>query len=161
MWQFRYTERIYKNSRALFFLRAVDFLAVIYCAGALGCFLISKVLLADYIGALSLAVSLIVPFLILSLARRVINAKRPYEVYDFHVKIEGKSGSSFPSRHAFSAFAIAVALMPEAAPLGIVAIMFGLALCAVRVLLGLHFVADVAAGALIGVIGSLIGLWIF
>ena len=77
------------------------------------------------------------------------------------MQIKGKCGSSFPSRHAFSAFAIAVALLPEFMPLGIVLLAFGTALCAVRVLLGLHFVRDVVAGAVIGIVASVIGLLIF
>lgn len=161
MWQFRYTERIYKNPKALLFVRAVDYLAVAFCALALAFAVAAKLVAADYIGALKLLVMLAVPFAAVSLARGIINAKRPYEIYDFHVQIDGKSGSSFPSRHVFSAFAIATALMAEFTLLGVVAAVLGAALCIARVLLGLHFVRDVLAGALIGVLGSLIGLWIF
>ena len=158
---FAYTRKIYENPRALSVLRAVDFTAVAVCAISLIAVIIQSITDGDYVGALTLSLTVGVPFVILSFMRRVINAKRPYEVYDFGVCIDGKSGSSFPSRHAFSAFAIAVALMPSYLVLGICAVIMGLLLCTVRVLLGLHFVRDVAVGAFVGVLGSLIGIFIF
>lgn len=161
MWQFRYTGAIYKNRAALFILRAVDFAAVIFCAIALGYAALAMTLRGDYLDALFMLVYLAVTFAAVTLARRIINAARPYEIYDFGVKIGSKRGSSFPSRHVASAAAIATALTASFTPLGIVAAVFTVALAAVRVLLGLHFVRDVFAGALIGVIGSLIGIAVF
>lgn len=161
MWQFRYTEKIYKSRRTLCFLRAVDFVSVILCVAALLWTVAVQVARGSYLDAVYMLTYLSVTFIAVTLARKLINAKRPYELYDFGAKIRSKSGSSFPSRHVASAAAIATALMVEFIPLGIIAAVAAVLLSAVRVLLGLHFVRDVFAGAVIGVIGSLIGLAVF
>ncbi len=109
--------------------------------------------------AIFLAVSLALPFVLVSVLRIVINAPRPYEVLDiFDTPPKGKSGRSFPSRHAFSIFAISVSAFAYAPPLAVAGIILGLGLCVARVALGIHFIRDVAAGALIGVATAAIGL---
>lgn len=102
-----------------------------------------------------------IPFVLVSLLRHFINAPRPYELYGFYnTPPKNKRGRSFPSRHAFSAFAIGTLLCAYIPALGVIILFLGLILCALRVLLGIHFVRDVLAGALIGIISSLIGLLI-
>ena len=50
-----------------------------------------------------------VSFVIVTLFRKMYNAKRPYEVYDFEPVIQKNTlGKSFPSRHVFSIFIIAM-----------------------------------------------------
>ena len=99
-----------------------------------------------------------VPFLLVSLLRKLINAPRPYELYDFSENPpKAKSGDSFPSRHAFSIFAIATLVLPLNLPVGIILFAFGVLMCLCRVALGIHFVRDVVAGSLIGIIGSILG----
>lgn len=103
-------------------------------------------------------VTLGVPFLLVSLLRKVINAPRPYEIYDFLKNSqEDKSGNSFPSRHSFSIFAIGTLCLFASVPVGIVTLVLGILLCFCRVALGLHFVRDVVVGGAIGIIASLIG----
>ncbi len=102
-----------------------------------------------------------IPFVIVSLVRRLINAPRPYELYDvFDTPPKKKEGYSFPSRHAFSVFAIGTALAfiyPIAAT---VILVLGALLSLSRVLLGKHFPRDVIAGALVGTVTSVIGMLI-
>ena len=103
-------------------------------------------------------VTLGAPFVIVSLLRRVINAPRPYEIYDFlKISDENKSGNSFPSRHSFSVFAIGTLCLFASVPIGAVTLVLGVLLCFCRVALGLHFVRDVVVGGVIGIITSLIG----
>ena len=105
-----------------------------------------------------LAFVLGVPFLAVSALRRVINAPRPYELYDFYGEPpKKKRGCSFPSRHAYSVFAIGTAACLASPLLGAVLLIFGVLLCTARVLLGIHFIRDVLAGAAIGVVSALIG----
>ena len=100
-----------------------------------------------------------VPFVALTVMRLMINAPRPYELLEFYEKKpKNKAGRSFPSRHVFSVFVIATVMMPTSAFLGSLLAVLGVALAVMRVLLGVHFIRDVAAGAAIGVISGVIGL---
>ena len=100
-----------------------------------------------------------IPFVIVSVARLLINAPRPYELYDFYeVKPKEKSGQSFPSRHVFSAFLIATVSFSVSIPLMIANIIIGIAIAVSRVLLGMHFIRDVACGALIGIVSGIVGI---
>ena len=92
-------------------------------------------------------------FVLLSLYRKKHNAKRPREVYNIPSAIEkGKEGKSFPSRHSFSAAIISVCLFHLSVPLGLAFLLVTLIIATLRVVLGLHFVKDVAVGTLIGVL---------
>lgn len=111
---------------------------------------------------MKLLVTLGVPFVILSVVRRVINAPRPYELYDFYdAPPKAKCGSSFPSRHAHSSIAIGTVLCFCSPILGSVLLLFGCLMCCARVLLGIHFIRDVLAGAVTGAVSSLLGALIF
>ena len=100
-----------------------------------------------------------VPFVALTVMRLVINAPRPYELLEFYEKKpKNKSGRSFPSRHVFSVFVIGTVMIPTSAFLGAALLVLGAALGAMRVLLGVHFIRDVVAGALVGVLSGVIGL---
>ena len=99
------------------------------------------------------------PFVLVSLMRRFINAPRPYELLEFYKrKPKGKAGKSFPSRHVFSVFIIATVLIPTDPLLSAALFAAGALLAFLRVALGIHFVRDVVAGALIGAATGGIGL---
>ena len=94
-----------------------------------------------------------ISFLLVSVFRRLINAKRPYEVMDIKPLInKDTKGNSFPSRHVFSVFIIATVYMYIYMPIGITLIILGIILAAVRVLSGVHFLRDVICGAIIGIL---------
>lgn len=104
------------------------------------------------------AMTLAIPFLAVSIVRRLINAPRPYELYDFFDTPPKKTkGESFPSRHAFSIFAIGTLCLFVQPLLGGITLLLGALMCVCRVLLGMHFVRDVLCGALVGIISSVIG----
>jgi membrane-associated phospholipid phosphatase len=99
-----------------------------------------------------------IPFVLVSLMRRYIGAPRPYEIYDFfECRPKESEKNSFPSRHAFSIFAIGVATWFVYPVFGSILLTLGLLMCLIRVALGYHFPRDVITGALIGVISSIIG----
>ena len=104
------------------------------------------------------------PFVIVTLMRRIINAPRPYEVFEHAalapLKSKGKSGCSFPSRHVASSFIIGSALCFVMWPVGVAIMTLGLILGFCRVALGRHFVRDVIVGGIIGGIAGTVGMLI-
>ena len=92
-----------------------------------------------------------VGFAAVSFFRRRFNAPRPYECCSIAPLIaRDGAGKSFPSRHAFSAFAIAASWFVASAPVAVVLLVAAVVLAVCRVLGGVHFPRDVVAGAFIG-----------
>lgn len=90
-------------------------------------------------------------FVLLSAFRYLVNAPRPYEVFDVPPLVrKDTKGKSFPSRHVFSAFIIAFTAWQYYPSLGVLLGISACLLAVTRVLAGVHFVRDVAAGAAIG-----------
>ena len=100
-------------------------------------------------------------FVVVSLARRVISAKRPYEIYDVSDVApwlaDRRLGMSFPSRHVFSAFLIGTMLVFASWPLGSAVLLLGVFIAVSRVILLVHFPHDVIAGAVIGALSGVMG----
>lgn len=115
----------------------------------------------SFVQILEFLITLGVPFVFVSVIRKLISAKRPYEVFDFYESPpKKKRGDSFPSRHAFSIFAIGTLCLFVYPMVGFITLVCGVLMCIARVLLGIHFIRDVVAGAAIGVICSIIGVLI-
>lgn len=92
-----------------------------------------------------------VGFVAVSFFRKRFNAPRPYECCAIAPLIaRDGAGKSFPSRHAFSAFAIAASWFAASVPVAVVLLVAAGALAVCRVLGGVHFPRDVVAGAFIG-----------
>ena len=109
--------------------------------------------------AVKILVMAAVPFILVSVLRLIINAKRPYEVYAFYTEPpKNKKGRSFPSRHVFSSFLISTLLITVNIPLSIGFYILSLALAVCRVLSGIHFIRDVLVGALVGILSGAIAL---
>ena len=91
-------------------------------------------------------------FVLVSLFRRKFNAPRPYEKWPVKPLIpKDTKGNSFPSRHVFSIYIIAMTILPVYPNLGITLLVLGLILAIIRVIGGVHEPWDVIAGALIGI----------
>ena len=150
--------RVYSSRRASLSLRIISHASVLLSVVAYAMLVVSSYLDEPML-AIKILIAGAVPFILVSVLRRLINAPRPYEMYDFYKEApKSKKGSSFPSRHVFSCFTVAV-LSYILSPLLAVAIaVTGVMLAVSRVLLGIHFVRDVVAGALIGLISGLLGL---
>lgn len=114
----------------------------------------------------SLIRAILVPFdsfIILTIFRVFVNAKRPYEVFDIPPVIaKDTRGRSFPSRHVFSVFIIAMtffAVCPVPVFGGVIFVL-GILLAVVRVFAGVHFPRDVIAGAIFGITAGYIGYFL-
>ena len=92
-------------------------------------------------------------FALVSLARRKINAPRPYEALKIEPLIHKDTrGQSFPSKHVFSSFTIATCWAVAFPGAGAILYAFAAAIACVRVIGGVHFPKDVVAGAAAGIL---------
>ncbi len=99
-----------------------------------------------------------ISFVLLSIFRDRVNAPRPYEILDIDPLIrKNTKGHSFPSRHVFSVSVISCAFLYVQPWIGIVFLVCTVLLAVIRVLGGVHFPRDVAAGCLIGIVSGVIG----
>lgn len=116
---------------------------------------------ADSTSAAFLVRCIVVPavaFAAVSVFRRAYNAPRPYEALDIKpLIIKDTHGKSFPSRHAFSMFMIAVSWLAWQPIVGGVLLACGVIMGVIRVLGGVHFPRDVVAGACAAIVAGLIG----
>ena len=102
-----------------------------------------------------------ISFVLVTIFRKIINAPRPYEKFEIPPVIDKDTkGKSFPSRHVFSVFIIAVTIFYSHPGPGIVIGLIGVAMAIIRVLGGVHEVRDVVAGSLIGLVCGLVGFYI-
>ena len=127
---------------------AVYFASLIYCLYTAA----GKALLS--------AVTCLAALYLCTMIRVVADKRRPYEVYETLPAIDKTTkGKSFPSRHLTSIAVISISLLSLNVPLGIVFLCFTLLMGALRVLLGVHFIKDVAVGAAIGIIIGIVGMF--
>lgn len=99
-----------------------------------------------------------IAFAALSLFRRAVNAPRPYEVLAIEPLIaKDTRGKSFPSRHTFSMFMIALTWAVWQPAVGVVLAVASVAMACVRVLGGVHFPRDVVAGAAFAALAAAVG----
>lgn len=132
-------------------------IACIYLAGCLYFLLTDMQILIRY------ACVPLIGFLFITVLRKIINRKRPYEVYDYQPLKNPdhlKQGQSFPSRHSGSAALIAMAIMAYSPLwLGILMIVLAILTALSRLLAGLHYPSDVFAGLAIGFGVGFIGFY--
>ena len=108
-----------------------------------------------------LPAAIVVPgtgFVLLTAVRRLINKPRPYEALDIQpIIIKDTIGNSMPSRHVFSMTEIALTAMIINPVLGSLLMFFSLCLACIRVIGGVHYPADVAAGIISAMVWCGIG----
>lgn len=103
----------------------------------------------------------LITFVICTVARKIVNEKRPYEAMDIIPLIKkDKKGQSFPSRHVLSATIIAMTSMYVNVLLGITMMLVSIAIAIVRPVAGVHYIRDVIGGLIIGIVCGLIGFYV-
>ncbi|MCO4493708.1 phosphatase PAP2 family protein [Streptococcus infantarius] len=146
------TDPIRKNPRAVHSLRLINRLltAVMYLVYPLLLIYLfvkqqSQLIPAIFIPGVS--------FILVSLMRKMINVPRPYEAWQINPLIQKDTqGQSMPSRHVFSASIISMAVLTQSSFLGVILLILSLVIAFCRVLGGVHYLHDVVAGYLIGLI---------
>lgn len=99
-----------------------------------------------------------VSFAVVSVFRQIVNRPRPYERFGVPAALsKNTAGKSFPSRHVFSVFVIASTVFVWNPPAGIALGILGIVLAAIRVIGGVHTVADVTVGMFVGILSGIIG----
>ena len=105
--------------------------------------------------------ALVVPasaFVVGTLVRKLIDRPRPYTALGFTPLFpKDKTGQSMPSRHCFSAAAIAATVWYVLPPLGAVLAVLAVIIAVSRVVTGVHFVSDVLAGLAFGLVFAVAG----
>ena len=156
--------RIYEKKGLFRFLNVFSLAVSLLCVAVYASLLLLRLFDGDYLGILKLLITAGVPFFAVGVARSVIKAPRPYEIYGFYEKNPRKKtfgkdegNDSFPSRHAYSSFVIATVAFFVNPILGCVVFVLGAAMCVCRVLAGIHFVKDVLCGALTGTVAGILG----
>lgn len=151
--------KVYKSKRATLSFKVISALAVILSVLSYCALLFLSFYNSVYEG-LAVLLSAALPFFAVGFVRMIIDAPRPYELYDFYeIKPKEREGKSFPSRHAYSAFVIATVATAYSIPFCIGLFLLAVALSVSRVLLGIHFIRDVVCGAAVGIISGLIGIF--
>lgn len=142
-------------------MKIISHISSAVCAAVFCLQLLLSVLSEEYLTCVGIAASAAIGLFLVTVIRKIINAPRPYEVHDFYTKApRERIGQSFPSRHAYSAFVIAVLAWLLHPAVSVSLLIIGVCLSAARVLLGIHFLRDVLVGAVLGVISGVLGILI-
>lgn len=100
-------------------------------------------------------------FVTVTIIRIFVNCQRPYECLEIEPLMhKSTKGKSFPSRHTASAAVIAMAFFYINVPLGIVCLAASMLIGLSRIVAGVHFPRDAAAGFLYAVVMSVLFLYI-
>ena len=155
-------KRVYLRPKLVVFLKLFGALSVIYVAFA---YLATCAWLYQHNSVeecVRLVLVSVVPFILVSALRLILNYERPYELVDLKpfekMRKRRKAGKSFPSRHVFSAFLIGTLLLSYSIPAAAATLAVGLFLAVERALLGIHFPKDVFFGGVFGVLFGLVGM---
>lgn len=149
-----YFRRDEKRVRRLHFLNQA---LVVICYAAYPLLLFLLLIRGDFTGCARRVLVPGVSFVLVSVFRSWKNSPRPYECGYPSLVPKSTAGHSFPSRHCFSFFMIAMTILSVNLPFGILFLALGCMLAIIRVLEGVHFPKDVIAGALIAIAVGILG----
>ena len=90
----------------------------------------------------------------------IFDRARPFETHDLQLLTAIPYGSSFPSGHTTTAFASAVALWLENRKIGLPAIIFSVIVAMSRLYFQVHYLTDVLAGAVSGILFALLAYYL-
>lgn len=151
-------KKVYASKKISSSLKIISHVSVLICVAAYAAMLVYA-FIKEPLRAIKLAACAAVPYIIVSVMRKLVDAPRPYELYGFYeTKPKDKVGQSFPSRHVFSAFTVAILAYTVSLWLSAALVVIAVCVAVARVLLGMHFIRDVIAGGLIGILSGILGI---
>lgn len=101
-----------------------------------------------------------VGFAVCTAVRSIANMPRPYEVFDIKPIVDKDTkGKSFPSRHTFCMFTIALSWFVWLPNVGAMLLVLACLLATIRVYAVVHFPRDVLAGAILAVVICVLGYY--
>ncbi|MGN1276368.1 MAG: phosphatase PAP2 family protein [Floccifex sp.] len=99
----------------------------------------------------------LISFILVSIVRKKINRPRPYEINNKTPIIKKDTkGQSMPSRHVFSSVIISMTILYIYPGFGIFLLILSAIEAFIRVIGGVHFISDVVAGYIIGILVGLL-----
>ena len=101
---------------------------------------------------LKVAMGIIITVIAVAVIKKIWFIPRPFSDKEVNLLIEHRQDSTFPSKHAAVAFAVAFGIFLQKKKLGVWLLLLALGIALSRVIVGVHYPADVFAGALIGMI---------
>ena len=154
-------QRISAPFREEFAIQLINVLDRVLVVAIAAIYFVEIVLLlvgGDFPGLTRVIVIPALAFGVVTYLRDRIDAPRPYELYDIDpIIVKETCGKSLPSRHVASAVIIAFALAWMHLDWGVVAFVASAVVAFTRIVGGVHFPADVAAGAGISAAFGVIG----
>ena len=110
-------------------------------------------------GAVAAALASIVALEVAQVISGFWDRPRPYEGHlEAHLFVAASPDPSFPSDHATVAFAIAISILLRNRRLGLITLAMAALVGLSRIVVGVHYPSDVAAGALLGTLAALL-IW--
>lgn len=101
-----------------------------------------------------------VTFIIVTIFRKLIDEKRPYEVLDINPLVhKNKQGESFPSRHMVSVTIIAMAGLYINFILGIWLFALCMLVGILRPIAGVHYIKDILGAVCLAIVMGVIGFY--
>lgn len=150
--------KVYEKPLNVRILKLFSHFCEVLFSVVLVCFLYKAYVLSKELAIAFGALSLL-SFILVSLARRLINAPRPEDLFpELEFLREEKSSPSFPSRHTFCAALIATLTLCFSVFFGRLLLFVSLLLGASRFLLGRHFARDVVCGFILGALSGALTL---
>lgn len=116
---------------------------------------------ADFRDAYFLFLSPFVAIALISLFRKIIDGKRPYECGITPLFVKKRTGNSFPSRHLLCAAVISYVSFLYLFPVGVVVTILEIVLSYTRFTCGWHFPRDLFFGMLFGYGAMLLSSFLF
>lgn len=101
---------------------------------------------------LKVALGIIITVITVAVIKKIWFIPRPFSDKEVNLLIEHRQDSTFPSKHAAVAFAVAFGIFLRKKKLGVWLLLLALGIALSRVMVGVHYPVDVFAGALIGMI---------